>query len=107
MERAKLPFLVGLATIAIEEMISLAKINRYTTVAAFPILYIGWKTVHKTSIVPSDKVDLQQDLDEIEVYCQNYIPAPPRYDTFTYASNTVLISPYRNVYSRWFNRLFN
>jgi len=86
MERAKLPFLVGLTTTVIEEMIGVAKINRYTTVAAFPILYIGWKTVHKTSIMPSDKVDLQQDLDEIEEYCQNYISAPPRYDIFTYAS---------------------
>ncbi|KAI1818064.1 amino acid transporter [Poronia punctata] len=61
----------------------------YATVAAFPVLYVSWKLIHRSNIVPSEKVDLQMDLDEIEEYTQNYIPSPPR-----------------NAFSKWFNRLF-
>ncbi|KAI1126912.1 amino acid permease/ SLC12A domain-containing protein [Nemania abortiva] len=62
----------------------------YTFVAVFPILYFGWKIIHKTTLHPPDKVDLQQDLEEIEEYTRNYIPRPPR-----------------NGFSKWFNALFS
>lgn len=52
---------------------------RYTSVAAFPILYVAWKAIHRTKIYPPAEVDLQQDLDEVEEYTRNYIPNPPRY----------------------------
>lgn len=35
--------------------------------------------IHKTSIYPPAKIDLKQDLNEIEEYTRNYIPQPPRY----------------------------
>jgi amino acid permease len=56
------------------------RIRRYTSVAAFPILYCGWKLVHKTRIHPPGNVDLKQDLEEIEEYSQNYVPKSSRYD---------------------------
>ncbi|KAH8168167.1 hypothetical protein CIB48_g53 [Xylaria polymorpha] len=62
----------------------------YASVAAFPILYFGWKVLHKTIIYPADKVDLQQDLDVVEEYTRNYIPQPPR-----------------NGFSKWFNIIFS
>ncbi|KAI1360102.1 amino acid permease/ SLC12A domain-containing protein [Xylaria arbuscula] len=62
----------------------------YTSVAAFPILYVAWKVIHKTKIYPSTEVDLQQDLDEVEEYTRNYIPKPPR-----------------NGFSKWFNMIFS
>lgn len=62
----------------------------YASVAAFPILYFGWKMIHKTSIYPPAKIDLKQDLNEIEEYTRNYIPQPPR-----------------NRFSKWFNFLFS
>ncbi|GAP93354.2 putative amino acid permease [Rosellinia necatrix] len=49
----------------------------YTAIAAFPILYFGWKIIHRTTIYPPAQVDLQQDLDEVEEYTRNYIPQPP------------------------------
>ncbi|KAI1109068.1 amino acid permease/ SLC12A domain-containing protein [Nemania sp. NC0429] len=62
----------------------------YASVAAFPILYFGWKTIHRTRIYPLAQVDLKQDLHEIEEYTRNYIPQPPR-----------------NRVSKWFNFLFS
>lgn len=62
----------------------------YTSVVAFPVLYLGWKLIHKTTIYPADKVDLQQDLEEVEEYTRNYTPPPPR-----------------NGFSKWFNILFS
>lgn len=62
----------------------------YTSVAAFPVLYFGWKLIHKTTIYPPIKVDLHQDLEEVEEYTRNYKPPPPR-----------------NGFSKWFNILFS
>ncbi|KAF2970775.1 hypothetical protein GQX73_g2761 [Xylaria multiplex] len=62
----------------------------YTSVVAFPILYVGWKVIHKTKIYPSAEVDLQQDLYGVEEYTRNYVPRPPR-----------------NGVSKWFNILFS
>lgn len=44
-----------------------------------PLLYIGWKLVHKTKFRSPHEVDLVKDVDEVEEYQRNYIPEPPRY----------------------------
>ncbi|KAI1499613.1 amino acid transporter [Biscogniauxia marginata] len=50
----------------------------YTMIGVCPILYIGWKVIHKTQIHPPHLVDLHQDLEEIEEYTKNFVPRPPR-----------------------------
>ena len=47
---------------------------RYTMVGVCPILYVGWKLIHKTKIKKPSEVDLRQGLDEIEEYERNYVP---------------------------------
>lgn len=46
---------------------------------AFPVLYVGWKIVHRTRIFKPEEVDLRKDLDVIEEYEREYIPHPPKY----------------------------
>lgn len=48
-------------------------------VGVFPILYFGYKFIHKTHIHKPEEVDLQRDVAEIEEYQRNYIPTPPKY----------------------------
>lgn len=48
-------------------------------VGVFPVLYVGWKVIHKTRIYKPEEVDLQKDLDVIEEYERHYIPEPPKY----------------------------
>ncbi|KAK4086763.1 general amino acid permease (Agp2) [Purpureocillium lilacinum] len=50
----------------------------YTMIPVFPILYFGWKIVHKTRILKPHEVDLLKDKAEIDEYERNYIPAPPK-----------------------------
>ena len=45
----------------------------------FPILYVGWKVIHKTRIHKPQDVDLRKDLDAIEDYERNFVPRPPKY----------------------------
>lgn len=52
--------------------------RRYTMIPVFPILYFGWKIVHKTRILKPHEVDLLKDKAEIDEYERNYIPAPPK-----------------------------
>lgn len=47
-------------------------------IGVFPVLYLGWKMVHKTRIHKPEEVDLQRDLDVIESYEQSYVAQPPR-----------------------------
>ncbi|CAI4219747.1 unnamed protein product [Parascedosporium putredinis] len=51
----------------------------YTMIMLFPVLYLGWKIVHKTKIYKPYEVDLRKDLDAIEEYERTYIPQPPKY----------------------------
>lgn len=51
--------------------------NRYTMVGVFPVLYVGWKLIHKTKIHKPEDVDLRKDLDTVAEYEQNYVPQPP------------------------------
>ncbi|KAF7556809.1 hypothetical protein G7Z17_g1144 [Cylindrodendrum hubeiense] len=53
----------------------------YTMVGVFPVLYIGWKLIHKTRIHKPEEVDLKKDLDVLEHYEQNYVPQPPSWVT--------------------------
>lgn len=50
----------------------------YTMIGVFPILYFGWKLLHRTKWVKPHEADLQKDLAEIEEYQRNYVPTPPR-----------------------------
>ncbi|KAH7023906.1 amino acid permease/ SLC12A domain-containing protein [Ilyonectria destructans] len=49
----------------------------YTMVGVFPVLYVGWKLIHKTKIHKPEDVDLRKDLDTVAEYEQNYVPQPP------------------------------
>ncbi|KAI1342301.1 amino acid transporter [Xylariaceae sp. FL0016] len=62
----------------------------YTMVVLCPILYVGWKIIHKTRIYKPDEVDLHQDLEEVEEYTRNFVPTPPK-----------------NAADKWFNRIFS
>ncbi|CAG7555273.1 unnamed protein product [Fusarium equiseti] len=53
----------------------------YTSVGLFPILYIGWKIVHKTKIHKPTEIDLKYELAPIESYEKDYISQPPKYDS--------------------------
>lgn len=47
----------------------------YMSVFVFPILYFGWKLVHKTKIVKPTEVDFYPpDLAEVNEYEQNFVP---------------------------------
>lgn len=46
-------------------------------VGVFPVLYVGWKLIHKTKIHKPEDVDLRKDLDTVAEYEQNYVPQPP------------------------------
>ncbi|CAM1505047.1 Fc.00g106840.m01.CDS01 [Cosmosporella sp. VM-42] len=48
----------------------------YMMIMLFPVLYIGWKLIHKTKIYKPIEVDLYKDLDVIEEYERNYVPVP-------------------------------
>jgi amino acid transporter len=47
-------------------------------VMLFPVLYIGWKLIHRTRIYKAKEVDLHKDLDVVEEYERNFIPVPPK-----------------------------
>ena len=51
----------------------------YTMVAVFPLLFLSWKLLNRTSWRRPEDVDLRQDVEEIEEYQRNYVPIPPKY----------------------------
>lgn len=55
-------------------------------VMLFPLLYIGWKLIHRTRIYKAKEVDLHKDLDVVEEYERNFIPVPPKYVLSLHAS---------------------
>lgn len=55
------------------------KVYRYTMVMLFPILYLGWKIIHKTKIHKAHEVDLVKDLAEIDEYERNFVPSKATY----------------------------
>lgn len=48
-------------------------------IGVFPVLYVGWKLIHKTKIYKPIEVDLIKDLDTIEEYERSYVPEPAKY----------------------------
>lgn len=44
-----------------------------------PILYVGWKIIHKTRIYKPEEVDLQKDMAEIAEYERNFVEVPSKY----------------------------
>jgi amino acid transporter len=51
----------------------------YTMIGVFPVLYFGWKFLHRTEVRKPEEVDLVTGLEEIEEYTRNYVPEPARY----------------------------
>ncbi|KAL5407428.1 hypothetical protein PMIN06_006632 [Paraphaeosphaeria minitans] len=45
----------------------------YMMIFIFPVMYVGWKLIHKTKYKKAHEVDLQEDLEEIEEYTRNYV----------------------------------
>ncbi|KAL4778371.1 amino acid permease/ SLC12A domain-containing protein [Aspergillus varians] len=62
----------------------------YTMIGVFPVLYFGWKLIHRTSIRKVEDIDVTTGLDDIEEYTRNYVPEPPS-----------------NIFSRFGDWLFN
>ena len=50
----------------------------YGMIAVCPILFVVWKVLKKTRWRRPEEVDLFMDLDEVEEYARNYVPAKPR-----------------------------
>ncbi|KAL6236367.1 hypothetical protein BDW75DRAFT_229568 [Aspergillus navahoensis] len=48
----------------------------YTMIGVFPVIYIGWKIFHQTSVRKPEEIDLVTGVEEIENYTRNYIPQP-------------------------------
>lgn len=47
-------------------------------IPVFPVLYVGWKLVHKTRIHRPHEVDLLRDKAAIDEYERNFVPEPPK-----------------------------
>ncbi|KAF2018851.1 hypothetical protein BU24DRAFT_342161 [Aaosphaeria arxii CBS 175.79] len=50
----------------------------YMSIFCFPLLFLGWKFIKKTKWRKPEEVDLVQDLEEIEEYTRNFVPAPDK-----------------------------
>ncbi|OTB02636.1 hypothetical protein M426DRAFT_13421 [Hypoxylon sp. CI-4A] len=50
----------------------------YTMISVCPILFIGWKIIHKTSFRKPHDVDLLKDVAAVEDYTNKFVPSPPR-----------------------------
>ncbi|KAI6080567.1 amino acid permease/ SLC12A domain-containing protein [Hypoxylon rubiginosum] len=62
----------------------------YTMIGVCPILFVGWKLIHKTKFIRPQDVDLLKDVAAVEDYTSKYVPEPPR-----------------NSFTKWFNWLFS
>ena len=50
----------------------------YTMCGVFPVLFVGWKLIKRTKWLESGEVDLRRDVEAIEEYTRNFVPAPPK-----------------------------
>lgn len=50
----------------------------YTMIGVFPVLFVGWKIAKRTKWKKPDEVDLRGEVEEIEEYTANFVPAPPK-----------------------------
>ncbi|KAI1080768.1 amino acid permease/ SLC12A domain-containing protein [Whalleya microplaca] len=62
----------------------------YTMIGVCPLLFVGWKFIHKTRHHRLHEIDLRKDVDEVEDYTNNFVPMPPR-----------------NAVDKWFNKIFS
>ncbi|KAI1377167.1 amino acid permease/ SLC12A domain-containing protein [Hypoxylon crocopeplum] len=62
----------------------------YTMIGVCPILFIGWKLIHKAPFHRPHEVDLYRDVAAVEDYTNKFIPTPPR-----------------NTFEKWFNWVFS
>jgi amino acid transporter len=46
----------------------------YTMIGVFPCIYVFWKILKRTKVIPSAQVDLISDVAEIDHYESNYVP---------------------------------
>ncbi|KAI0123965.1 amino acid permease [Xylariales sp. AK1849] len=50
----------------------------YLMIFICPVLFIGWKLIHRTKVHKAAEADLQQDLAGIEEYTKNFVPKPAK-----------------------------
>ncbi|KAJ5570815.1 Amino acid/polyamine transporter I, partial [Penicillium sp. DV-2018c] len=50
----------------------------YTMIFVFPVLYFGWKIVHKTKFLKPEEVDLVTGVPEVEEYTRDFVDTPPK-----------------------------
>lgn len=49
----------------------------YMMIMVCPVLFIGWKIIHKTKFHRASEIDLNRDQDVLAEYERNYVPIPP------------------------------
>ncbi|KAI1774364.1 amino acid permease/ SLC12A domain-containing protein [Hypoxylon cercidicola] len=62
----------------------------YTMIGVCPILFVGWKLIHRTKIHRPQDVDLLRDVAAVEDYTNKFVAVPPR-----------------NAFTKWFNWVFS
>ncbi|KAJ5144065.1 Amino acid/polyamine transporter I [Penicillium bovifimosum] len=50
----------------------------YTMICVFPLLYFGWKIIHKTKFLKPEEVDLVTGVPEVEEYTRDFVTTPPK-----------------------------
>jgi yeast amino acid transporter len=48
-------------------------------VMLFPVLFVGWKIIHRTKMHKPHEVDLIKDVEEIDEYERNFVPQESTY----------------------------
>lgn len=48
-------------------------------VMLFPVLFVGWKIIHRTKMNKPHEVDLIKDVEEIDEYERNFVPQESTY----------------------------
>ncbi|KAK5709623.1 general amino acid permease agp2 [Elasticomyces elasticus] len=61
----------------------------YFMIGLCPVLFIGWKLIKKSKWRKPHELDLRGEVEEIDEYTRNFVPAP-----------------YRNFADKWFNKAF-
>ncbi|KAK4995643.1 general amino acid permease agp2 [Elasticomyces elasticus] len=62
----------------------------YTMIGVFPIIFIGWKLIKRTKFHKPLDIDLRGEVEEIEEYTRNFVPAP-----------------HKNAVDKYFNKAFS
>ncbi|KAK5010396.1 hypothetical protein LTR28_010164 [Elasticomyces elasticus] len=59
-------------------------------IGVFPIIFIGWKLIKRTKFHKPLDIDLRGEVEEIEEYTRNFVPAP-----------------HKNAVDKYFNKAFS